>query len=395
MIVVVAALLAAVGWRLLQRPSERPQTRPSGKMPVAVEVAEAKRTTLSEERSFTGSLYPISQFIVAPKIAGRLERLHVKIGDMVTRGQLIAELESDEYLRQVDQARAELEVANATLAESRSSLAVAARELERVRTLRQKRIASESELDAAEAQFTAQEAKNRVAAAQVVQKEAALKAAEVRLSYTRIRASWEDGGDSRLVGERYVDEGAMLAANTSIVSVLDTSVLIAVIHVIEKDYPRITPGQQAELDTDALPGRLFTGKVVRIAPLLKETTRTGRVELEVPNAQGLLRPGMFVRVKIRFATIENALCVPIEALVKRREQSGVFVLQEGLSRFIPVKQGITAGGLVQVLEPEIKGPVVVLGHHLLEDGSAVIISEKARASRPEAPGPAQKTGPSP
>jgi multidrug efflux pump subunit AcrA (membrane-fusion protein) len=188
--VVAAAILAAVGWRLLQRASSTPKTRPSGKMAVAVEVAEVKRTTLVEEKIFTGSLYPFSQFIVAPKIAGRLERLHVKIGDKVSRNQLIAELESDEYLRQVDQARAELDVAKATLAESKSALAVAARELERVRTLRQKRIASESELDAAEAQFTAQEARNRVAAAQVVQKEAALKAAEVRLSYTRIRASW-------------------------------------------------------------------------------------------------------------------------------------------------------------------------------------------------------------
>jgi RND family efflux transporter MFP subunit len=198
------------------------------------------------------------------------------------------------------------------------------------------------------------------------------------------------------VGERYVDEGAMLAANTSIVSVLDTSVLIAVIHVIEKDYPRIRQGQQAEIDTDALPGRLFACKVARIAPLLKETTRTGRIELEVPNAEGLLKPGMFVRVKIHFVTIENALCVPIEAIITRRGQSGVFVLQEGLreARFIPVRQGITAGGLVQLLEPEIKGSVVVLGHHLLEDGSAVFIPEKARGPK-QAPVPAKRTGPSP
>ena len=390
----VAMLLAAVGWRLYESSSAKPQARLKEKMPVAVEAAEVKRTTLTEEGSFTGTLYPRSQFIAAPKVSGRLEKLHVEIGDTVTRNQLIAELESEEYQRQVDQARAELEVAKAALAESKSSLGIAARELERVTTLRQKKIASESELDSAEAQFAAQEARNRVAHAQVVQKEAALKAAEVRLSYTRIRASWEDGGGTRIVGERYVDEGAMLAANTSVVSILDISVLKAVIHVIEKDYPKIRLGQTAQLDTDAFPGRLFTGRVARIAPLLKETTRTGRVELEVANQEGLLKPGMFVRAKIEFSRLNDALVVPTEAIVKRRGARGVFEVKGDLSQavFVPVKTGLSDRGLVQILEPEIRGPVVTLGHHLLEDGSPVTVLDKARRSRAARAEPPAGTG---
>ncbi|PIW01428.1 MAG: efflux RND transporter periplasmic adaptor subunit, partial [Deltaproteobacteria bacterium CG17_big_fil_post_rev_8_21_14_2_50_51_6] len=66
-----------------------------------------------------------------------------------------------------------------------------------------------------------------------------------RLSYTQIRASWEEGDSERIVGERFVDEGAMLAANTPIVSVLDISVLTGVIHVIEKDYPKMRIGRNA------------------------------------------------------------------------------------------------------------------------------------------------------
>jgi RND family efflux transporter MFP subunit len=376
-VILVFALIGFVGWQVYLRlatPAKQ-QAMKRGRLAVAVEVAQAGRTTIRDVGLFTGTLYPNSQFVIAPKIAGRLEKLHVKIGDTVRRNQLIAELESDEYLQQVDQAKAELEVARANLAESRSSLEIAAKEFERVKTLRQKKIASESELDASEAQLTAQQAKYKVALAQVSQKEAALKAAQVRLSYTQIRASWEDGDSTRVVGERFVDEGAMLAANTSIVSILDTRTLTGVIHIIEKDYPKIRTGQKASLETDAYPGRIFTGHVVRIAPLVKEMTRSARVELEVPNPDGLLKPGMFIRANIEFSRLEEATVVPVEALVKRGGVQGIFLLEreEMKARFVPVRTGMTDKTFAQVLEPALSGEVVTLGHHLLEDGSSVIL----------------------
>ena len=108
--------------------------------PVAVEVAPVRKTTVRDLHLFTGTLYPGSQFIVAPKVAGRLERLMVNIGDRVKRNQLIAEIDDDEYQQQVDQAKAELDVAKARIEESRSTLDVARRELERVKALRQRDI---------------------------------------------------------------------------------------------------------------------------------------------------------------------------------------------------------------------------------------------------------------
>ena len=89
---------------------------------------------------------------------------------------------------------------------------------------------------------------------------AALNIANLRLLYTRISVP-DNGGAEQVVGERFVDEGALLAANTPIVSILNIRRLIAVIHVIEKDYFKIKPGQQAMITTDALPGKTFSGKV--------------------------------------------------------------------------------------------------------------------------------------
>lgn len=384
-ICIVLALIGLIGWQAHRRASTSSQGAKTQRPAIAVpvEVVPIQRASIRDVGLFSGSLLPKSYFVAAPKVAGRLEKLLVNIGDPVKRGQLIAVLDDEEYAQQVEQARAELEVAKANVQESRSTLDMAQREFERAKALRQKKIASESELDAAEAQYKTQDAKHKVALAQVAQKEAALKATQVRLSYTKIRTWWENTNENRIVGERFVDEGAMLKANDPIVSVLDIHSLIGVIHVIERDYSEVVVGQEAIVTTDAFPDRTFTGKIVRVAPLLKETSRQARVEVEVPNPDRLLKPGMFVRAHIEFATHDNATVVPVAALVKRNGHQGVFVAdtQNRKAHFVPVTLGIVSGELAEVIKPPLSGSVVNLGHHLLEDGSPITLPE-ATPKRP-------------
>ncbi len=385
-IFIVLALIGLLGWQAHRRASTSLQgaKRQHRTVAVAVEVAPIQRATIRDIGLFAGSLLPKSYFVVAPKIGGRLEKLMANIGDFVKRGQLIAVLDDEEYAQQVEQARAELEVAKATVAESRSMLDMAQREFERARALRQKKIASESELDAAEAQYKTQDAKHKVALAQVAQKEAALKATQVRLSYTKIRAWWENTNENRIVGERFVDEGAMLKANDPIVSVLDIHSLIGVIHVIERDYSDVVVGQEAIVTTDAFPGRIFTGKIIRVAPLLKETSRQARVEVEVPNRDKLLKPGMFVRAQIEFASHDNATVVPSAALAKRNGQQGIFVAdtENRKAHFVPITVGIINGELAEVVKPPLSGYVVTLGQHLLEDGASITLPGALPTSPP-------------
>lgn len=377
---IVLAGLGLFGWQAYQKMSASrggpdPQRRNA---PVAVEVIPVKIATIQEVGSFTGTLYPLSSFVLAPKIAGRLEKIMVHIGDTVKSGQLVAILDDDEYRQQVSQARAELEVAQAMLQERKSTLENARREYERTVELRKKKIASESQLDAADSEFLTHQAELKVATAQVSQKEAALNMANVRLSYAQIQVPANHTTADRVVGERFVDEGAMLAPNTPIVSILDIGKLIAAIYVIERDYPKIRPGLEAVISTDAFPGRTFTGKVIRIAPLLKEQSREARVEIEIPNPLTLLKPGMFVRVQIKFEQHENATVIPTAALVKRNGVQGVFLadLAEKKARFVPVTVGIISTGQAEVLDPPLSGAVVTLGHHLLEDGASIILPEQ-------------------
>jgi RND family efflux transporter MFP subunit len=133
--------------------------------------------------------------------------------------------------------------------------------------------------------------------------------------------------------------------------------------------------------TDAYPGQVFAGRIVRVAPLLKETSREARVEVEIPNPEGLLKPGMFVRAQIEFDRHDNATVVPTNALARREDRQGVFLadLTEKKARFVPVTVGIRSGDEAEITAPPLAGMVVTLGQHLLTDGSAIVVGEAASA----------------
>lgn len=379
-LLVVLALVAGIGWAIWQKTQEQAAEGEEGgedEAAVAVEVQNVQRGPIRNVRTFTGTLEARSAFSVAPKIGGQLEQLHVDLGDVLDRGDLLAEFDDAEHVQDVEQAEAELAVARANLDEVRSNLGIAQREYERFRTLREQQIASESEMDAAQSEFEATQSRLRVAEAQVAQREAALQAAKVRMSYTRIHAEWNDGSDQRVVGERFVDEGDMLSANTEIVSLLDIDTLRAVIHVAERDYPHVMSGQPASLMADAYPGREFEGEVVRVSPQFQRGSRQARVELAVPNDDHLLKPGMFARVRLEVGRVDDALLVPLRAVVQREEQTGVFVADEQGERvsFVPVRLGFTQDELAQVVEPDdLTGRVVTLGQHMLADESRIRVA---------------------
>ncbi|HEX9843954.1 MAG TPA: efflux RND transporter periplasmic adaptor subunit, partial [bacterium] len=363
---------------------------PGRKAAVAVETAPVRAASLRDVRAFAGTLQARSQFDLSSRIAGRLERLLVGIGDRVTRGQVVARLDDDEFVQDVSQAHAELGVARAALSEAQSLLDVKQRQAGRAAQLFAQHIGSEADLEAAQAEADAQRARVQVAQAQVTQREAALKGAEVRLSYTVIRAAWSDDAGTRVVGERYANEGEMLAANKPILSVVETRRLTAVVQAAERDYPHLAVGQPAVVMADAYTSRRVPGRVERIAPVFRETSRQARVEIEVANDEEALQPGMFARVEIEVGRAENAAVVPVEAIVTRAGQTGVFLAESSRqARFVPVRTGIVQGGLVQIVTPPLRGDVVTLGNHLLSDGVLIapVDGHGAQQSRPALEGP--------
>lgn len=374
---VVLAALGGAAWWARQAPESDGGARADGGR-VAVEVASVETGRVADVRAFTGTLEAGDAFTVAPKIGGQVERVHVDIGDRVEQGQVIAELDDDEAAQAVAEAEAALAVARAELQQAESDARLARRELERTRSLADRELTSASELDTASARAEAQRAAVAVARARVKQREAALARAEVQQSYTRVRADWRGGDSVRVVGERMVNAGDTVAANTPLVSVLGIAPITAAVFAPESDYALLSSGQAVTVTADALPTRTFEGRISRIAPRFESDSRQARFEVTLANEDRALKPGMFVTVRVTVATAEGARLVPREAIVQRASGAGVYHIEPGESatvRWVPIEPGIEGDEYVEVRSPALDGRVVTLGQQLLEDGAPVTIAE--------------------
>ena len=354
-----------------------------GQKAVPVEVSFIKHGTITLKRTFSGTLEAQADFVVAPKVDGRIKKLAVELADTVQRNQVVAELDNDEYIQAVAQAKADLAVAKANLSEAVSALEIANRDFERIKKLRQSGIASDSKFDEAKANQSTIQAQFEVAKAQVNRAEALLELANIRLGYTKVKVDWSGGDNKRIVAERFVDEGHTVSANTPLLRIVELNPIIGVIFITEKDYARMKPGQVVELKTDAYPNELFKGQVVRISPVFRNTTRQARVELKILNPDHRLKPGMFARVTVEFEKIQDAMLIPEQALTKRADQIGLFLVNENESTVVwrPVKIGIQEGTTVQIIGEGLSGRIVTLGHQLVDDGSLITIPDENREKR--------------
>ncbi|MFH1313953.1 MAG: efflux RND transporter periplasmic adaptor subunit [Candidatus Eisenbacteria bacterium] len=370
-----AVFLAILIWRIAVLIIGDGGGSPGGfaRPPVAVEVDSVRIEPIEETRQLTGTIYPLYQYILAPKVSGRIIRLNKRIGDWVKRGEVIAKIDDGEYQQMVLESDANLRISYANMAETQSELELARQELERIESLEEKRIASLADLETARTRFDALESRIELAKAQVEQRQAALNSAKIRLSYTTLLAS-EPG----FIGERFVDEGSMLAPSSPVVSVIGIDTVIVRTTVIERVYGLVRIDQSADIAVDAYPGRIFAGRVSRIAPMLEEASRVAKMEVEVVNDSLLLKPGMFCKVTLVLAEKASAQVVPTQAVVTRNGTNGVFVIGSGetAARFVPVELGITTPARTEVLTPRIEGLVISLGQHLLEDGSTVILPDR-------------------
>lgn len=379
LLILAAVVAAPIVWKFFDDTKGK-QTGQPGKdtaRAVAVEAAQVYSRTLPDRKSFTGTLNAYSQFDVTPKITGRLTRMRLRPGAQVTSGQVVAMLDDDEYRLAVEQAAAELDVARAQLDAERRQLDFAQSKFNRSKRLFDGQALSQSQFEQDETAWKTAEANYQVALSLVKQREAALRAANVRLAYCTLTAPANSAEKTYYVARTYVDEGALVAPQTPVLRLVDIDQLRAEIFVIERDYARIDVGMKATLATDAYPGREFPAEVIHISPQIDPASRQAPVELLVPNPELKLKPGMFIRAEIVFDIRENAVVVPFDALSDRNGRQGVFKINpDGDSAsFVPVETGIRDGDMIEIVAPPgFSGRVVTLGNYLLgADGGKVIV----------------------
>ncbi|NQU64094.1 MAG: biotin/lipoyl-binding protein [SAR324 cluster bacterium] len=156
--------------------------------PVPVEIADVKRGSIEQRRTFSGTLEANAQIIVTPKVSGRVENFNVNLADIVTKGQIVAVLDNAEYIQAVVQAQADLAVARANLQQAETLLIISRRELDRTKKLRDRKFGSEAAYDSVKADYQVKKTQLEIAKANMIGAESALKTTRIHLSYTQIKA---------------------------------------------------------------------------------------------------------------------------------------------------------------------------------------------------------------
>ncbi len=392
--VVGMALAGAAAWWLQSRPlvpnqitvadraSAKPPGAPGAPRVAGVEVARVLVQSLRDDAQAVGSLRARQSVMLRPEVLGRVAALGFKDGQGVRKGQLLVQLDDGLQQAEVQQARAQLAIAQASFKRTQELVA---------------------------ANFVAQQTLDTAAAnLQVAQAQLAL--AQARLSRMALRAPFDGTAGIRLinVGD-YVKDGADLVA------LEDTRAMMVDFRLPERYGGRLQVGQSVEMTLDAMPGRNFKAVVEAIDPLLDANGRSVGVRAVLPNAGPTgggqsLRSGMFARTTTVFSVNESALVVPEEAIVPQGGRQ--FVIKVVAPAAVPgadklpadtlwvslrqeVKLGVRRLGKVEITEGvSAADTVVVAGQQRLQkDGSPLRIVELGKPGTGKPGGAASAAGP--
>ena len=307
---------------------------------VAPSVAVAKVTMreVPQMATYTSTVQPYVKNNIAPQSGNRIKAIKADVGDFVSKGQVLAEMD------QIQLQQAELQMKNKEV------------EYERLKGLYEAGGLSKSDLDAIELAYQVSK----------TQYENLLENSVLRSPVTGV------------ITARNYDVGDMYAMAAPLFTVEQIVPVKLLVGVSESDYTKVKKGDKVEIVADALPGKVFEGKVRKIYPTIDPATRTFTVEIVVNNYKKELRPGMFARVTVTFGT-NNSVVIPDVAVVKQQGSGERFVYilnEDGTVTYQKVVLGRRMGTEYEVLEGIPDGATIVTGGQIrLKDGIKVSVNE--------------------
>jgi HlyD family secretion protein len=388
----------SLDWQLIRLP------------PREVELARPERAQIVETITAAGTVEPVEEAEIAPQVVGRVVAVHVEDGDRVSAGDLLVQLDPTEAQARLDSAEARIERLRSLILDAEEDVDKAARDLSRTEQLSRRNVATNTELLDAQSTLAKARASLGVARNELMESEAMRRMSQQELQYTEIRAPM-DG----VVADCKVEVGEVAIAGTTnlpgamLLTILDPERMQVRANVDETDVPLVVAGQPARiyLQSDLLTA--LPGEVQRVAP-------RGRLEEEVVTFETIirdsggpdspLRPGMTATVEIEVRRAEDALGVPIQAVVQRRRKdlpdspglrawldrhppapgeavgelgsryvTTAFVADSGKARARPVDVGLSDERRVEILDGLTADDLVIIGPFRtldeLKDGDSI------------------------
>jgi membrane fusion protein, multidrug efflux system len=317
--------------------------------PLEVKITHPIRGEIVRYVKLPGNIRANQQATLYAKVAGYLKSIAVDKGDRVQTGQSLGEIEVPEL--------------QADLAKYKAEVKVAERDYERTSTAQQKApdLVTPQSVD---------EARGRLEVAKANQERT-----ETLLSYAKVVAPF-----SGIVTARFVDPGAFISSATSgsaaqtaaIVTIADFNTVRVQVPLPEVEASLAKVGQPVKLTVEGLAGKTFDAQISRFSYALDDATKTMLVEADLPNPDLLLRPSMYAMVRVGVEKHNEALLIPVDALVMEKANAFAFVAEGGKAKRKAIKIGFTDGAKVEVLGGLTdKEQVILVGKLTLADGAPI------------------------
>lgn len=403
-----AAALLAAGAVSCSR-NDAPTHAATPEKPRAVRVATVEMRPMERTVAATGTLAAQEQGTLSIKVPGRLFIIAVDLGSVVKKGDLLAQVDPQDYDLRVRQSVAALAQARAALGlpldgandgveiertslvrQAKAVLDEAAKNRERVLSLGKTGLAPQSEVDTTEATYIValnkvesalDEARTRQAA--LAQRRAEVDIAKKQLADTSLRAPFDGAIQARLAGL-----GEFLQTGTPVLTLVRADPLRLRLEVPERDAAGVRAGQSVRVRVEGIT-HVVTGRLARISPAITESSRMLISEADIPN-EGALRPGLFVRAEIVTNEKESGLGAPAGALLVFAGLEKMVTVREGKALEKTVTIGRRSGDWVEIVAGLSAGDLVVLEPGNLRTGQPVSVSEHLppqNGKPPETSGP--------
>jgi len=331
--------------------------------------------------AWPGTTEAFEQANLYARASGYISKRTVDIGSRVKSGNLLAEIKAPEIEHQIAQAEGTLAQLQATLLQAKANRDLAQVTWERNSKLVKDGWTTQQQGDTDRLTLQARDAAVAVAAANITAQEAQLRVLSQQKAYQSVVAPF-DG----VITQRNIDIGSLVqadaASGTILFALMNSDVIRIQLYVPQDDAFGVTPGTQAVVRVPEMPGREFAGTVARIADALQPGSRTLLTEIDVPNPDHALSPGLYCRVELRIPRKTPSMIVPSEAIIFNRDGLSVAVVENGVVHIRSITSVRDFGTSMEVSAGVVAGDNVILNPQVdLAEGRKVTATS-TNATRP-------------
>jgi len=314
--------------------------------PQSVSVIKVNKSALTNTISVVGNVLPSEEIKVSPKSSGRVERIQKDVGQEVSVGEVLVELESSDLALQIEKTRIQLEDAK--------------RILDQKKALVDSGAISKSEYDTALNTYqttllTMQQNENDQANAQI------------------------KSPINGIISAKNVSLGETVSSSTAVFTIVNIDKVQVNASLMEDEVNYVKVGQKVDLVVPAISDQTYKGTVSKISPYANDKDKTYPLWVEVENQKRVLKPGMFAELKLNYNRLENVITVPKDVIVDKGDKKIVYVVNVDKAVERPVKIGVVLNGMVEITEGLNSGDILITsGLKTLKDGKSVSIKAEGK-----------------